>query len=113
MTMNKMRVKESKTFFLEPKNKLDHLASVCVTASFNGGVHLSFLYTENEYRNQGYGTELMKQVIDYYEVKDMVIYLKPLPFGQKPMSEHELRDWYEQLGFVEYRDQIMMKEPGK
>lgn len=64
----------------------------------NGAVKVNKIVVPKELRNQGIGSQFMRDVIDYADAKGMPVGLTPdSAFGG---SKSRLESWYQSLGFV-------------
>ena len=53
-----------------------------------------------EYRNMGYATQVMNQIIDYANKKNLIIILTPEAYKSEGMSTNQLKNWYKSFGFI-------------
>lgn len=64
----------------------------------NDSIAISNMVVKEEYRNQGIGTQILNDVIDYADEKGKTITLTPTTeFG----TQNKLKKWYKANGFVE------------
>ena len=65
----------------------------------SGFLNLSKIEIFKDYRNEGYATQVMNQIIDYANQKGSTIILTPDPYF-KNITKNNLIDWYKKFGFV-------------
>jgi GNAT superfamily N-acetyltransferase len=70
------------------------------------------VWTDEDHRRQGYGTELMQAVCDEADVLGVVLMLQPLPFGEG-VTKEKLMAWYSRFGFVKTQSKpvLMARAP--
>lgn len=70
------------------------------------------VWTDEEHRRQGYGTELIQAVCDEADVQGIVLILQPLPFGEG-LDKDKLIAWYSRFGFVKTQNKpvLMARAP--
>lgn len=61
---------------------------------------LSKIEVYPEYRNMGYAAQTMDQIIQYANVKNLIIVLTPEAYISGGMSTVKLTDWYKSFGFI-------------
>lgn len=88
----------------------DEGRTVCsaITATYNDGVQLIRLQTNQGERRLGHATEIVLTVIEHHS--DVPIYLVPASFGDKPMSDTQLFDWYLSFGFVAEGNLLVLRQ---
>lgn len=64
----------------------------------NGFLNLTKIEIFEEYRKEGYATQVMNQIIDYANDKKATIILTPDPY-LKNITKKNLSDWYKSFGF--------------
>lgn len=80
------------------------------------------VWTDEDHRKQGYGTELMQAVCDEADVEGIVLILQPRPFdsviksmvgGPLPSRWLGLENWYARFGFVKTQNKpvLMARAP--
>ena len=85
------------------------------------------VWTDEDHRRQGYGTELMQAVCDEADVEGMVLILQPRPYGTdyskceqmirpsliRELDEHKLIAWYHRFGFINTQNKpvLMARAP--
>ena len=62
---------------------------------WNDGWFVCRLYVNPEFRDQGVATALMTRVLDDYGP----FYLQPEAWADAPLSNDDLGEWYQSLGF--------------
>jgi GNAT superfamily N-acetyltransferase len=76
------------------------------------------IYTPPQYRNKGYGTKVLKQVIAWADKEGQHIYLDRNAYGAETggLNDAQLEKWYSKYGFVpipskrsEYRKSMMRR----
>lgn len=70
-----------------------------------GGMTLSDLQVNKDFRGQGLGRILLQHVIKKHNKADL--YLRPQPYKDKEMSKEDLKEFYSSEGFVETDDDLM------
>ena len=66
--------------------------------SLEGVLELVRVWTDPEYREQGFATELMQSIIHDADVEGVVLMLQPRAFGAKGLED--LQPWYARFGFT-------------
>jgi N-acetylglutamate synthase-like GNAT family acetyltransferase len=61
---------------------------------------LSKIEINPEYRNMGYATQVMNQIIEYANKNNLIIVLTPDAYKPGGLSTSKLKDWYKSLGFI-------------
>lgn len=59
---------------------------------------LTRINVRDKFRRQGFGTELLRAVLDEADLHGATLVLEIAPSGK--MGYHDLRKWYERFGFV-------------
>lgn len=65
----------------------------------NGFLNLTKIEIFEDYRREGYATQVMNQIIDYANDKGATIILTPDPY-LKNITKKNLEDWYKSFGFI-------------
>ena len=65
----------------------------------NGFLNLTKIEIFEDYRREGYATQVMNQIIDYANDKGATITLTPDPY-LKNITKKNLSDWYKSFGFI-------------
>ena len=65
----------------------------------NGFLNLTKIEIFEDYRKEGYATQVMNQIIDYANDKGATIILTPDPY-LKNITKKNLSDWYKSFGFI-------------
>jgi GNAT superfamily N-acetyltransferase len=65
----------------------------------NGFLNLSKIEIFEDYRKEGYATQVMNQIIDYANKEGATIILTPDPY-LKNITKKKLTDWYKNFGFI-------------
>ena len=67
----------------------------------NESLFLNDIYIKPQYIGRGWGTKIMKEVIDYADKNQLPIELIPAPGSIKPNAMRRLVSFYKKFGFVE------------
>lgn len=59
---------------------------------------LTRIYVRDKFRRQGFGTELLRAVLDEADLHGATLVLEIAPPDK--MGYHDLKKWYERFGFV-------------
>lgn len=96
---------------VERQNFRYGLATAVVVIDSDGTGLLKNVYANK--KNQGEGTALMGLIINWAEVKDIVLFLHALPFGRpgEGLNLQALEIWYKRFGFE--RDPLYNNERGE
>jgi predicted GNAT family N-acyltransferase len=62
-----------------------------------------------EYRTQGHGSELLRQVLEDADCEHIRLVLEINPYGG--LDYDELKSWYERHGFVQLEEGPFVREP--
>lgn len=70
------------------------------------------VFTDPEFRAQGFGTELMKTVCEEADLCNFVLILHPWPYDGN-LSKDKLIQWYKRFGFILTQDKpvLMARAP--
>jgi GNAT superfamily N-acetyltransferase len=66
--------------------------------AFSDGIFISDIYIKEQFRRQGWGSKIMKEIVDFADKKNMPISLIPVADG---IPTHKLIKFYKQFGFIE------------
>lgn len=64
-------------------------------------LYLNDIYIKPQYLGRGYGTKIMKEIIQFADSKQLPIELVPAPGSIKPNAMRRLVGFYKRFGFVE------------
>jgi GNAT superfamily N-acetyltransferase len=74
---------------------------------------ISSLVVDQASRGHGAASALMKAVIEQADINGVALLVHVEPFGDCPVNEYSLRQWYQRLGFDEIQVMpcIMVRKP--
>lgn len=72
---------------------------------------ISRINVPEEYRGHGYGSELLRMILDDADLEQVALELEVEPSG--PLNYHDLQAWYERYGFVRQSNGYMKRRPRK
>jgi ribosomal protein S18 acetylase RimI-like enzyme len=76
------------------------VGTVAINAKISPILEIQWLSIEKEYRNCGYGSELLRHVINFSKIsKFSTVILTAQPSKDSIMTEESLVMWYEKFGF--------------
>ena len=90
---------------LNPRSYVHHKLPVAFEVSeFGGDVFLDSIHTWE--KEQGYATQVLKQILQIVNRYGVNLKLTPEPFGNDGMSKSKLISWYKKHGFINDPDYI-------
>jgi len=76
---------------------------------------ITYFKIENEYRNQGYGSKMLKMALEDPKFLDKDIVVQPSPFNDEDYEQQvaSLKDMYKHFGFVDYEYNYLIYKRNK
>lgn len=86
------------SFYISKNGKI---AILDINETEGGSWYLSRVIVPKQFRNQGWGTALMKKLVTWADHEDKVVLLQPMPYSDDT-EKSRLISWYTQFGFKPY-----------
>lgn len=72
---------------------------------------VSIMYLRSVEQGKGYGTQIMQQLCEFADVKEISLHLEPYADNDSNLRNGELKNWYASFGFVMHSNVSMKREP--